>query len=439
MVAVRIFCLLFAFALLTSCNESKSTSNVFPESYSQGRFCGEERAIKNQFVVSWEDGRITREFAANSDEFISEFLEPNLSQIKYVEFNKYLSPAVMPKARQHSDLNPQSQPMCSSAIPGFSADWHIRTVEAPAVWAQGFRGQGVKVAVLDTGIDFSHPKLKGNLVVNAAEASGKAGVDDDGNGLVDDLHGYDFLNMSGDNFPELHGTHVAGIIAADDGVTLGTGAEPVGIAPEAQLIGAKFLGDGPDSGTIFKAIEAIHYAASAGSKIVNASWGGDGCSETLKSVIQSYSNQMLFIAAAGNNGRDLDIMPSFPAAFVLSNQITVAATQSNDFLAGFSNTSFKYVHVGAPGSNILSTVPMITSNPGIETGNPYGYDCQSGTSMATPVVSGAAALLWSAYPQAHVGQVRDALMKGVDSRSYRVSTRGRVNIQKALEALRNLM
>jgi len=438
--ALKLVPLLFIGAFLSSCEQSKTSTSVFPENAGQGNsYCGSNRIIPDKFIVSWEDGRITLESAKDADAFARDFIEPRLSEIRYVEHDKYVQMPVIPKLKPIGEA--KISPDCPSGSYGFTPSWHATIVNAPELWNQNIKGQGVVVAVVDTGLDYEHPKIKPSLAVNSTELFGRAGVDDDLNGYIDDVYGYDLLNGRGANYPEDHGTHVAGIIASSPTATLGTGPEPTGVAPESQIIGVKFLGTGPNSGQVSKAIQAIEYAVSRGAKIVNASWGGDECSPTLKATVEKYQDRLLFVTASGNDGRDLDISPSYPAAYEIPNQITVAASQPNDFLAGFSNTSYRSVHLGAPGYSVLSTIPFRPDRPVTDgiSGNQVGYDCYSGTSMATPVVSAAAALLWSAAPLATVQQVKEALIEGTDPRNYRVQSSGRLNVVKALEVLRRKM
>lgn len=414
-----------SFAALAACDTGKSSSTVFPESRGLGTSVCSGARINDQFIVEWENGDITLEHAENSDTFTRDFLEPKLNEIHRVEFNKHL--------RVFGGTPAQ----CPAKSAGFNPEWHLDIIGAKQAWAQNARGAGVTVAVVDTGVDYDHPQLKNQLAVNQAELNGKPGIDDDGNGCVDDIYGCNLLTNTGYTVGEDHGTHVAGLIAADPSVNLMTGYQPVGVAPQAKILGAKFLGAGNESGTVGQAIRAIRYAVDRGAKVINASWGGDDCSTLLRDTIGIYAANSLFLAASGNDGKDLEVRPSFPAAYTILNMLTIAATRANDLLAGFSNTSLNYVHLGAPGDKVVSTVPYrpglpISSDPG----NLDGYDCYSGTSMATPVVSGAAAVLWSAYPNATVDQIRNALLKGVDVKDYRVQTRGRLNIVNSLEVLR---
>ncbi|MCO4768495.1 MAG: S8 family serine peptidase [Deltaproteobacteria bacterium] len=256
------------------------------------------------------------------------------------------------------------------------------------------RGSGVVVAVIDTGVDVTHPDLVPNLWVNQGEIAGN-GIDDDGNGYVDDVNGYDFVNRDADpNDRDGHGTHVAGSVAArgDDGYGV------PGVAYEAQIMSLKFL-DGWNGGLSSQAAEAITYAVNNGADVINASWGGPGYSSAIRNAIAyARSRGVVFVAAAGNEGRNNDSTGSYPANYNLDNVIAVAATDRRDRLASFSNYGASRVHVAAPGVDIVSTVP----GP--------NWEYQDGTSMASPYVAGAAALLRAAVPNLTPAGVRQALM-----------------------------
>ena len=212
------------------------------------------------------------------------------------------------------------------------------------------------------------------------------------------------------------------------------------MAPQADLIPINFMDD-TGGGDISNAISAIQYATARGAKVINASWGGSGCNAALADAINGAGQKgVLFVTAAGNDGYDYDRLSSYyyryPAVFNLESQITVAATtifsiSGSEILANFSNKSYSLVHIGAPGEYIRSTVPAFASS----TGSAY----LDGTSMAAPYVSGAAALLWSAKPNATAAQVKQALLSSVDNKSVKVSTRGRLNVTKALTEIRRIV
>ncbi|MNJ91045.1 Thermophilic serine proteinase precursor [compost metagenome] len=258
-------------------------------------------------------------------------------------------------------------------------------IGAEQAWDITTGSQDVVVAVIDTGLNYNHPDLKDNAWVNEAEAKGKPGVDDDGNGIIDDIHGAAFIKTtpSGDPMDDHgHGSHCSGTIGArgDDGKGI------VGVAWNVRIMGVKFL-DRNGSGSLDNALKAIDYATKMGAKVMSNSWGGGGYSETLKQAIErSNTAGALFVAAAGNESNNNDSNPSYPASYQVPNVLSVAAINNRGEIASFSNYGRSSVHVGAPGVNIVSSI----------TG--AAYDSWSGTSMATPHVSGMAVLLASAEP-----------------------------------------
>lgn len=255
------------------------------------------------------------------------------------------------------------------------------------------------VAVIDTGIDHKNGDLKDNMWVNTKEAAGRTGIDDDGNGYVDDIHGYDFFNEDGDPRDDHgHGSHVAGTIGAVGDNKLGV----VGVNWKVRLMGVKFLGSG-GSGSTEDAIRAIQYAIDNGARIINASWGGGDYSKALEEVLKkAHAKGVLFVAAAGNSGRNTDIAPAYPACYELENIISVASITNKGSLSYFSNYGRKSVHLAAPGSDILSFALK-------------GLEYQSGTSMAAPHVSGVAALVLSREPNLTPGSLRERLLASVKS------------------------
>jgi len=285
--------------------------------------------------------------------------------------------------------------------------------QAAEAWAAGYTGsRQVYVGVIDQGIDISHPDLAPNIWTNPFEIPGN-GIDDDGNGYADDLHGWDFYfkdNSVFDGSPatpdvDEHGTHVAGTIGAVGGNTLGV----AGVNWQVTLISGKFLG--PSSGSTSDAIEAIDYFTDLkrrhGLNIValNNSWGGGAYSVALQAAIARAAQvNILFIAAAGNSARNNDIAPFYPANYDTrggagyDSVISVAALSSAGSLASFSHYGATTVDLAAPGVSILSTAPS----------GQFRY--LSGTSMATPHVTGAAALYASTHPRATAADIRAAVL-----------------------------
>lgn len=228
-------------------------------------------------------------------------------------------------------------------------------IDAPEAWDIVTGSNTVIVAVIDTGVAINHPDLTANIWVNPGEIAGN-GVDDDGNGLVDDVRGWDFFDN--DNDPtdfNSHGTHVAGIIGAVGNNGIGV----AGVCWNIKIIPLK-VGGGAAFATDDKIIQSINYAAAKGARIINASWGGYGGSngDLLYQAIQSAGAAgVLFVAAAGNEANNNDTKPSYPASYNLDCIISVAATDQNDALASFSNYGATSVDVAAPGVNIYSTIP----------------------------------------------------------------------------------
>lgn len=304
---------------------------------------------------------------------------------------------------------------------------------AAGAWASGKLGSDtVYVGIIDEGYQYDHPDLIANAGVNPGEVAGN-GIDDDGNGYVDDVYGWNFdrnnnqINTSQDD----HGTHVAGTIGAQGGNGVGV----AGVNWNVSLLNAKFLGN--RGGTTANAIKAVDYFTDLkerhGLNIVatNNSWGGGGFSQSLKDAIDRAGAQgILFIAAAGNDGRNNDSTTSYPSGYSSNNIISVASITSGGALSSFSNYGVTSVDLGAPGSSIMSTLP----------GGSYGS--YSGTSMATPHVTGAAALLKAIYPQATAAQIKQALLTGTSattSLSGKTLTGGRLNVQGAIDALGQLV
>lgn len=249
-------------------------------------------------------------------------------------------------------------------------------INAGAAWDISTGSKDVVVAVIDTGIEYTHPDLAANIWVNADEISGN-GIDDDNNGYIDDIHGYDFFNNDSDPIDDnFHGTHCAGTIGAVGNNNQGV----VGVNWNVQLMAVKFLG-ASGSGSVSAAISAIAYATDNGADVLSNSWGGGGYSQALQDVITAATEAgVLFVAAAGNAGTDNLV---YPAA--LQHVLAVSATDHKDVKATFSSYG-AFVDIGAPGVSIHST----------KLNGSYGP--ASGTSMATPHVAGAAAMLLSIDP-----------------------------------------
>ena len=262
--------------------------------------------------------------------------------------------------------------------PKLNKQWGLEKIKAEKAWDIALGSRDIVVAVIDTGIDYTHPDLKNQMWVNDEELNGEDGVDDDGNGYIDDIYGYDFANKDGDPIDDNnHGTHCAGVIGAEHN-QIGI----AGINANISLMGVKFL-TGSGSGTTADAILSVKYAVDNGAHILSNSWGGGGTSQALKEAIEyADARGVIFIAAAGNESNNNDTKPTYPAGYRVDNVIAVAASDTRDRKASFSNYGIS-VHISAPGKDIYSTVKG------------GRYASYSGTSMACPHVAGAMALLMS--------------------------------------------
>jgi subtilisin family serine protease len=300
-------------------------------------------------------------------------------------------------------------------------------VNAPEAWDLHTGSSAIVVAVIDSGMDLTHEDLAANLWTNPGEIPGN-GVDDDGNGFIDDVHGWDFRDNDNDPTDTSpicggHGTHTAGTVGAvgDNGIGV------VGVNWKVLLMPLRacsgFLGIScscPDAATM----EAIEYYTDFGVRVSNNSYGGTAFSQAARDTIRA--SHSVLVAAAGNGGEDgvgdnNDILPQYPASYDLENIIAVAATDDTDTRADFSNFGSTSVDLAAPGVDILSTLP----------GNNYGL--LSGTSMATPHVAGAAALLLAQDPTWTNNEVKWRLLRGTNPKGLPVLTGGRLNVFNALQ------
>ncbi|MEG4845615.1 S8 family serine peptidase [Microcoleus sp. F10-C6] len=326
-----------------------------------------------------------------------------------------------------------------NAIPNdtlFSALWGLNNtgtsggtadadIDAPQAWDIQTGSSNVVVAVIDSGVDYNHEDLAANIWNNSGEIAGN-GIDDDGNGYRDDVRGYDFSNNDSNPMDDNgHGSHVAGTIGAVGNNNLGV----AGVNHTVRIMPLKFL-SASGTGSVANSARAIRYATDKGADVINYSAGGyapsgfDPLSDVEYDAISDANDAgVLFIAAAGNESNNNDSNPVYPANFNLPNVISVAATDRNDLLASFSNFGSVTVDLGAPGVDILSSIP----------GNAYGLN--SGTSMASPHVAGAAAVLLAQDPTLTVTQLKNTILSTVDpipSLAGRTLTGGRLNLRNAL-------
>jgi subtilisin family serine protease len=295
-------------------------------------------------------------------------------------------------------------------------------IGALRAWVKTTGEDDIVVAVLDSGVDYTHSDLQNNIWVRPDNIRQYA---DRELGSIEDIHGYNAVENTGDPMDENgHGTHCAGIIGAEGGNEIGIS----GVNWKVKIMPLKFMNAG-GFGTSKDAIEAINYVidrkrAGVNVRVISASWGSKMPSRALEDVIrEAHEAGILFVAASGNDGVNMDQWPQYPAAYKLANVISVAALNRRDELASFSNYGARSVHVAAPGANILSTW----------LGNEY--EERSGTSMATPMVSGVAALVLSNRPQLSVDELRSVLLKAVDKLPVlngKISTGGRISAARAV-------
>ncbi len=310
--------------------------------------------------------------------------------------------------------------MSNSGQNGGKADADLKALLA---WEKTKGSSDVVVAVLDTGVDYTHPDLVANMWTRPANVLQYTDAE---LGTFNDLHGFNGTDNQSDPMDDNgHGTHCSGIIGAE-----GDNSEGIaGINWNVSIMPLKFMGRG-GFGTTKDAIEAINYAIDrkrngVNVRVISASWGSTAYSKALEDVIRAAGEEgILFVAAAGNDGTSNDKGPHYPSNYDLPNVISVAALDRSDKLASFSNFGVKTVHIAAPGREIVST--WLNDD----------YREASGTSMATPYVSGVAALILANDPTISVEKLREKLLKSVDkidSLNGKIETGGRINAAKALE------
>jgi subtilisin family serine protease len=349
-------------------------------------------------------------------------------------------PELVQYAEPNYEINLDNQEMAggSSAHPDdpmFGEQWSLENtgqgggkaqadISALRAWAKTTGSDKVVVAVIDSGVDYTHQDLMNNIWVRPPDM---AEYTDDELGTIDDTYGFNAVSDNGDPMDQNgHGTHCAGIIGAEGGNSLGI----AGVNWKVEIMPLKFIA-ASGSGTTKDAIKAINYVINrkrAGVKvnIISASWGSTMYSKALEDVIREAGDEgILFIAASGNASANADKSPHYPASYDLPNVISVAALNRQDELASFSNYGAKSVHIAAPGAEILST--WLAGD----------FREASGTSMATPEVAGVAALVLAAEPDLSMKELRQRLLKSVDkldSLTGKVSSGGRINAAKAVGA-----
>jgi len=342
-----------------------------------------------------------------------EYAEPNFE----IELDTIDGPLVPVRPR-----DPQFDDQWALANSGQRGGKEGADISATLAWAKTTGSEDVVVAVLDSGVDYTHEDLAGNMWTRP---DGMAPYHDNELGTVDDENGFNAIDNTSDPMDENgHGTHCAGIIGAEGENDLGI----AGVNWKVQIMPLKFMNAG-GFGTTKDAIEAINYVidrkkAGVNVRVISASWGSTQRSRALEEVIRkAYENDILFVAAAGNASTNNDRSPHYPSSYNVPNVISVAALDRHDQLASFSNYGPKSVAIAAPGVEILSTW----------LGNQY--EEKSGTSMATPVVSGVAALILAEHPRMSVDELRKKLLDSTDpivALKGKTVTGGRINAAKAV-------
>jgi subtilisin family serine protease len=287
----------------------------------------------------------------------------------------------------------------------------------------------IKVAVIDTGVDYSHPDLKNQMLINEIEAKGKPGVDDDQNGYVDDIYGYDFKNKESDPMDDdvdFHGTHCAGVIAAEHN-KIGI----AGLLPKGKILALKAIGPSRSgtTGTYIDVISAIDYAILRGVHIISNSYGStDSYSRALEEAIEkANANGIIFVAAAGNDNSNNDNKPHYPSSYKIPNVISVGAISENGKIADFSNYGKTSVDVLAPGVDIFSTIGK------------NNYAAYNGTSMATPLVAGMIGLMLDRDLTLTPAELKTHLMTGASKdKNSGFSASGNVNLYKSLSLYKEI-
>ncbi|MBC7798021.1 MAG: S8 family serine peptidase [Pyrinomonadaceae bacterium] len=382
-------------------------------------------AVNGLYAIDDLDGRTAQEVA---DEYnrLSEvvlYAEPNQTiKLEPVNAEDNSSPLV----GEDDDENLPDDPY-------FSVQWALHNIGqsngkekadigAVKAWAKTKGSTEVVIAVLDSGVDYTHSDLSANMW---SRPDSIASYKDSSLGDIDDQNGYNAADNNGDPMDDNgHGTHCAGIIGAEGNNALGV----TGVNWDVQIMPLKFIGKG-GFGTTANAIEAINYVidrkkAGVNVRVISASWGSTSYSKALGDVIEKAGSEgILFIAASGNSGQNADNNPHYPASYKLPNVISVAALDRNDNLTSFSNYGVKTVHIAAPGKDIMST--WLKEN----------YREASGTSMATPQVSGVAGLVLSVSPDITVETLRERILKSgdkIDSLNGKIQNGVKLNAAKAV-------
>jgi subtilisin family serine protease len=379
--------------------------------------------VKGYAVIEDEDG-------LDAEEVVNEYLTQ--PEVEYAERNFVIEAEPEIPVEEHDALN--QPPAAGPNDPLLGEQWALintgqregkahADISALQAWQQKTTGsESIVVAVLDSGVDYTHPDLLNNIWIRPASL---APYNDEQLGEIDDEHGYNAVDNTGDPMDDNgHGTHCAGIIGAEGNNGVGIS----GVNWKVQIMPLKFMNAG-GSGTTKDAIEAINYVierkqAGVNVRVISASWGSTMRSRGLEDAIRKAGEAgILFVAAAGNASVSNDRTPHYPSSYPLPNVLSIAALDRRDQLASFSNYGPKSVHIAAPGREILST--WLEGE----------FKEASGTSMATPVVAGVAALVLSVEPKLSVEELRERLLKSVDpldALQGKIQTGGRINAARAL-------
>lgn len=393
--------------------ESREVLVQFDNEVAEARIIAQEIGASRFLSATDQGGGLYEvEVASHSD------IQRVITELNAMPGVAYAEPNFVIQVSSTTDThpNPNLDSLWALENEGQTGGTYDADIDASAAWDVTTGSDQIVVAVIDTGIDYTHPRLRDNIWRNTGEVAGD-GLDNDGNGYIDDVMGFDFANEDADPFDaQSHGTHVAGTI--------------LDVAPSVTVMPLKIFGDNGE-GTLGTAVRAIRYAVDNGAQISNNSWGIRLPHGGLRfEISRAAAANHVFVASAGNSAKDTDVKPHFPSGYSLPNIISVAATNHDDQLADYSNYGAVSVDIAAPGGErgdrgILSSIP----------GGGYGF--KSGTSMAAPHVAGAAALVLSQNPELQPEQVIDALTSAVDKLPQlngKVRSGGRLNVAAAINA-----
>ena len=385
--------LILSFLCFCGCYRSHETYTEQDSAYCQGA------KLKNEYIVHWKSGQPTLLHETSLAKFLDKFNQ----QIDFVE----------PNYRIQTEKN-FFRPMANELVQQ-SANNVYNMINVKTAWQDGYYGQGIIVALVDTGIDTNHPSLRPRIAINEIEnAHGINGIDDDGNGFIDDIYGWNFVSNTGIVVDETgHGTAMAGVITGPY-----LNEDSLSLAPSVKILPVEFMDE--NGGTEFNAQAAIQYAISRKAQIINNSWTVS-CSELLrKSFAQWGKEKVLFVNSSGNEPVDVIAQDIEPAALAYPNQINVGSLDDRGYRSSFSGYGAT-VKIYAPGEMIPSLTPTNSDTT--------GYAQISGTSVSTAIISAGAALLWSAYPNASAVDIVNLL---IDGANQQLSIEPGLNLRQSL-------